>query len=218
MSFTWSFSSYKQYVNCPKQYQEIKVLKRFYIKPTPQMTYGNEVHKACEDYVAEGKPLAKNYLMFKPVLDTLLEIPGKRYPEQKMALDKDGKVSEYGKGYWVRGIVDLMIIDGDTAFIVDYKTGSNKYPEPKQLKLMALMAFAKHPELMKIKAGLLFIVQNSFMTEEYTRDEIPQLWDAFKTDLKRMEVSYESDVWNMNPTQLCGWCPVNTCPNHVVRR
>jgi hypothetical protein len=83
---------------------------------------------------------------------------------------------------------------------------------------MALMAFARHPELMKIKAGLLFIVHNSFMTEEYTRDEIPQLWDAFKTDLKRMDVSYESDVWNMNPTPLCGWCPVTTCPNHKVRR
>jgi hypothetical protein len=156
--------------------------------------------------------------MFKPVLDTLLEIPGKRYPEQKMALNKDGKAAEYNKDYWVRGIVDLMIVDGDTAFIVDYKTGSNKYPEPKQLKLMALMAFARHPELMRIKAGLLFIVHNSFMTEEYTRDQIPQLWEAFKTDLKRMEVSYESDVWNMNPTQLCGWCPVNTCPHHTVRR
>ena len=218
MSFTWSFSSFKQYTNCPKQYQEIKVLKRFHTQATPQMLYGTEVHKACEDYVAEGKPLAKNYQMFKPVLDALLEIKGTRYPEQKMALDKDGNAAEYGKGYWVRGIVDLMIIDGDTAFIVDYKTGSNKYPEPKQLKLMALMAFARHPELMKIKAGLLFIVHNSFMTEEYTRDDIPQLWDAFKTDLKRMEVSYESDVWNMNPTQLCGWCPVNTCPHHKVRR
>jgi hypothetical protein len=218
MSFTWSFSSYKQYVNCPKQYQEIKVLKRFYIKPTPQMTYGNEVHKACEDYVGEGKPLAKNYQMFKPVLDVLLDIPGTRHPEQKMALDKDGNAAEYGKGYWVRGIVDLMIVDGDTAFIVDYKTGSNKYPDPKQLKLMALMAFAHYPELTKIKAGLLFIVHNSFMTEEYTRDEIPKLWDAFLTDLTRMEVSYESDVWNMNPTPLCGWCPVNTCAHHKVRR
>ena len=218
MSFTWSFSSYKQYVNCPKQYQEIKVLKRFYIKPTPQMTYGNEVHKACEDYVGEGKPLAKNYQMFKPVLDALLDIPGTRHPEQKMALTREGDFSEYGKGYWVRGIVDLMIVDGDTAFIVDYKTGSNKYPDPKQLKLMALMAFAKHPELMRIKAGLLFIVHNSFMTEEYTREEIPQLWEAFKGDLKRMDVSYESDVWNMNPTPLCGWCPVNTCAHHKVRR
>ena len=218
MSFTWSFSSYKQYVNCPKQYQEIKVLKRFYIKPTPQMTYGTEVHKACEDYVGEGKPLAKNYLMFKPVLDSLLEIPGTRYPEQRMALDKDGNAAEYGKGYWVRGIVDLMIIDGDTAFIVDYKTGSNKYPDPKQLKLMALMAFAKYPEVKKIKAGLLFIVHNSFMTEEYSREEIPSLWDAFKGDLQRMGVSYEADVWNPNPTPLCGWCPVNTCPHHKVRR
>jgi len=218
MSFTWSFSSYKQYVNCPKQYQEIKVLKRFYIKPTPQMTYGNEVHKACEDYVGEGKPLAKNYQMFKPVLDALLDIPGTRHPEQKMALTREGDFSEYGKGYWVRGIVDLMIVDGDTAFIVDYKTGSNKYPDPKQLKLMALMAFAKHPELMRIKAGLLFIVHNSFMTEEYTREEIPQLWEAFKGDLQRMDVSYESDVWNMNPTPLCGWCPVNTCAHHKARR
>jgi len=218
MSFTWSFSSYKQYVNCPKQYQEIKVLKRFYIKPTPQMTYGNEVHKACEDYVGEGKPLAKNYQMFKPVLDVLLDIPGTRHPEQKMALTREGNFSEYGKGYWVRGIVDLMIVDGDTAFIVDYKTGSNKYPDPKQLKLMALMAFAKHPELMRIKAGLLFIVHNSFMTEEYTREEIPQLWEAFKGDLQRMDVSYESDVWNMNPTPLCGWCPVNTCAHHKARR
>ena len=218
MSFTWSFSSYKQYVNCPKQYQEIKVLKRFYIKPTPQMTYGNEVHKACEDYVGEGKPLAKNYQMFKPVLDVLLDIPGTRHPEQKMALTREGNFSEYGKGYWVRGIVDLMIVDGDTAFIVDYKTGSNKSPEPNQLKLMALMAFAKHPELMRIKAGLLFIVHNSFMTEEYTREEIPQLWEAFKGDLQRMDVSYESDVWNMNPTPLCGWCPVNTCAHHKARR
>jgi len=217
MSFTWSFSSYKQYVNCPKQYQEIKVLKRFYIKQTPQMTYGTEVHKACEDYVGEGKPLAKNYLMFKPVLDSLLEIPGTRYPEQRMALDKHGDACEYGKGYWVRGIVDLMIIDGDTAFIVDYKTGNNKYPEPKQLKLMALMAFAKYPEIKKIKAGLLFIVHNSFMTEEYSREEIPSLWDAFLGDLTRMEASYETDVWNPNPTPLCGWCPVNTCPHHKVR-
>ena len=218
MSFTWSFSSLKQYINCPKQYQEIKVLKRFHIKPTPQMTYGTEVHKACEDYVGEDKPLAKNYERFQPVLDSLKEIKGVRYPEQKMALNKDGEACEYGKGYWVRGIVDLMIIDGDTAFIVDYKTGNKKYPDVKQLKLMALMAFAKFPEIKFIKAGLLFIVQDAFITEEYKREEIPSLWAAFKDDLKRLETSYETDVWNTNPTPLCGWCPVNTCDFHKERR
>ena len=134
-----------------------------------------------------------------------------------MALDAEGKACEYGKGYWVRGVVDLMIIDGDTAFIIDYKTGSNKYPEPKQLKLMALMAFAHYPEINRIKAGLLFVVHNSFMTEEYSREDIPQLWDAFYSDLGRMEASYAYDVWNPNPSPLCGWCPVNTCPHHKER-
>lgn len=218
MSFTWSFSSLKDYVNCPKQYQEVKVLKRFQKKVTPQMTYGTEVHKACEDYVAEGKPLAKNYQQFKPMLDALLEIEGVRYPEQKMALDRDGNAAEYGKGYWVRGIVDLMIIDGDTAFIVDYKTGSNKYPEPKQLKLMALMAFAKHPEVNRIKAGLLFVAYNSFLTEEYQRSEIGKLWEAFNGDLQRLSSSFETDVWNPNPTPLCGWCPVKTCEYYKEHR
>lgn len=218
MNITWSFSSLKQYINCPKQYQEVKVLKRFATKMTPQMTYGNEVHKACEDYVGEGKPLPKNYERFKPVLDSLKEIKGVRYPEQKMALTKEGEACEYGKGYWVRGIVDLMVIDGDTAFIVDYKTGSKKYPDAKQLKLMALMAFAKFPELMRIKAALLFIVEEAFVEEEYTCEDIPKLWAAFHDDLKRLETSYETDVWNTNPTPLCGWCPVTTCDNHKVRR
>jgi len=218
MEFTWSFSSLKDYVNCPRQYQEVKVLKRFTKTATPEMTYGNVVHKALEDYVAEGKPLAKNYERFKPVLDALIEVPGIKYPEHKMALGRDLKACEYGKGYWVRGIADLLIVDGDMAFIVDYKTGSNRYPDPKQLKLMALMTFAHFPQVNKVKAGLLFVMHDSFTSEEYTRDSIEALWGHFQPDLERLRLSYESDQWVPNPTPLCGWCPVTTCEFHRQRR
>jgi hypothetical protein len=217
MNYTWSFSSLKDFVNCPKQYQEIKVLKRFHKFPTEQMRYGTEVHKACEDYVGEGVPLAENYKRFQPVLDSLVAIPGTKYPEYRMALDKDRQVSAYGKGYWVRGIVDLLIVDGDHAFLVDYKTGSNRYPDPKQLKLMALMTFAHFPEVNKVKAGLLFVMHESFMDEEYTRDQIPKLWSYFENDLERLSLSYENDTWQANPTPLCGWCPVRTCEFHKER-
>lgn len=218
MNYTWSFSSLKDYINCPKQYQEVKVLKRFQKFPTPQMTYGNEVHKALEDYVSEGKPLAKNYERFKPVLDSLIDIPGIKYPEHKMALDTNRQPCEYGKGYWVRGIADLLIVDGETAFIVDYKTGSNKYPDPKQLKLMALMAFAHFPDVQHVKAGLLFIMHNSFMPEEYNRSSADALWQYFDPDLERLRLSYENDQWVPNPTPLCGWCPVSTCEFYKPRR
>lgn len=218
MQFTWSFSSLKDYINCPRQYHEVKVLKRFQKFPTPQMTYGNEVHKALEDYVGEGKPLAKNYERFKKVLDTLVEIPGTKYPEYKMALDINRQPCAYGKGYWVRGIADLIIIDGETAFIVDYKTGSNKYPDPKQLKLMALMVFAHFPNVQLVKAGLLFVMHESFTSEEYERSSAESLWKYFDPDLERLKVSYEQDKWQPNPTPLCGWCPVNSCEFHKQKR
>jgi hypothetical protein len=216
--FTWSYSALKDYVNCPRQYQEVKILKRFVKKATKEMLYGVVVHKACEDYVRDGTPLAKNYERYKPMLDTLLEIKGTRYPEYQMALDRDRSPCKFNSpDRWVRGIVDLLIVDGDTAFIVDYKTGSNKYPDTKQLKLMALMTFAYFPKVERIKAGLLFVAHNSFMTEEYNRNDMETMWGHFDSDLRRLEYSYNSDVWNPNPTPLCGWCPVSNCVHHRER-
>jgi hypothetical protein len=89
--FTWSYSSLKEYENCPKKYHEIRVLKNYEFIDTPQTIYGKEVHEALELYVKEGKELAKNYQRFKKVVDTLIAIPGTKYPEYKMALDKQFK-------------------------------------------------------------------------------------------------------------------------------
>jgi hypothetical protein len=219
MSFTWSYSALKDYVNCPRQYHEVKVLKNYVKKTTHQMTFGTEVHKACEDYVGKGKRLAKNYSHFRPVLDSLLDIAGTRYPEYEMALMPDCTPCGFSEpARWVRGIVDLLIVDGEEAYIVDYKTGSNKYPDPKQLKLMALMTFAHFPEVQNIKAGLLFIVQNSFVDESYKRSQVEELWGHFRPDLQRMQSSYDTGVWNPNRTPLCGWCPVKTCDHYKEKR
>ena len=119
--------------------------------------------------------------------------------------------------YWVRGIADLLVVDGDQGFIVDYKTGSNKYPDPKQLQLMALMAFAHFPQLQHIKAGLLFVAHEHFVTSEYSREKIDTYWQDFYWNLERLRLSHENDSWQANPTPLCGWCPVNTCDYHKER-
>jgi hypothetical protein len=211
----WSFSGLKQYTNCPRQYNEIKNLKSFEVKVSHQMLYGTEVHKALEEYARDGIELPKFYNKFKPTIDALLEIPGERHVEYKMALSADKLPCEFDSpDYWVRGIADLLIVDDDIAFVIDYKTGSNKYPEPKQLKLMALMTFAHFPKVERVKAGLLFVVHSSFLEQHYQRREIPKLWADFALDLARLELSFESDSWPANPTPLCRWCPVTTCEFH----
>jgi CRISPR/Cas system-associated exonuclease Cas4 (RecB family) len=214
----WSFSSLKQYINCPRQYNEIKVLKNYAIKPTHQMLYGTDVHEALENYAKTGAELPQNYKRFAALVDPLLEIDGERFIEHKMALNASKEVCGFNdSNYWVRGIVDLMIISGDTAFIVDYKTGSDKYPDMKQLKLMALMTFIHFPEVQHVKAGLLFMLHNNFMPDEYSRVDIDKLWSAFAPDLERLKMSYETNKWQANPTPLCGWCPVSACEHHRSR-
>ena len=214
----WSFSGLNQYGNCPRQFNEVKNLKNFAVKVSQQMQYGTDVHKALEDYVRDGTSLPKFYLKYQPMIDALLEIPGDTYVEYKMALSTDKLPCEFDSpDYWVRGIVDFMVIDDTEAFIVDYKTGSNKYPDTKQLKLMALMTLAYFPKVTRINAGLLFVAYNSFLTEEYNRSDSSMLWDAFTPDLTRLAHSIENDYWPLNPTPLCRWCPVQSCEFYKER-
>lgn len=208
----WSYSSLKDFLNCPKQYYHTKVAKDYEKKVTDNMLYGSEVHKALEDYVRDGKPLAKNYDFLRPTLDELLTIPGHKYPEHKMALTADKLVCDFdAPNRWVRGIVDLLIVDNDMAYIVDYKTGNNRYPDPKQLRLMALMTYVHFPQVERIKAGLLFVLRNSFVPEEYFRANLDKLWGPFHNDVSRLELAYDNALWPPNPTGLCGWCPVSSC-------
>ena len=48
----WSFSSLKTFEQCPKKYYHLKVAKDYEENfNTEAMRYGNEYHKAAEDYV-----------------------------------------------------------------------------------------------------------------------------------------------------------------------
>lgn len=208
----WSYSGLKDYQNCPRQYHEVKVLKRYTKKPTQQMLYGTEVHRALENYIKDGTPLPDQYKRLQKQLDPLNEMPGEKFPEHQMALTAERVPCKFGApDYWVRGITDLLVVDEEQGYIVDYKTGSNRYPDPKQLQLMALLTFAHFPEVQHIKAGLLFVMHEHFVTAEYRRGDADKLWQDFAPTLERLRLSYENDTWLPNPTPLCGWCPVTAC-------
>ena len=55
----------------------------------------------------------------------------------------------------MRGIADLLIVDEEslTAWVVDYKTGKDKYPDKEQLTLMSLMVFAHFPIIRVVKSA-----------------------------------------------------------------
>lgn len=50
----WSFSKIKAFQQCPKQFYHEKIIKQYPFKMTDAVRYGNEFHKAAENYI-QGK-------------------------------------------------------------------------------------------------------------------------------------------------------------------
>ena len=117
---------------------------------------------------------------------------------------------------WFRGVADLVILDGDRAFVLDYKSGKNaKYADTRQLALMAAALFLKHPEIQKIKASLLFVVSKEFIKENFEKEYGLSIFSELNGLLVARETAYNTDVWNPRPNGLCSrWCQVKSCPHH----
>ena len=217
---TWSHSALKNYEGCPRRYHEEKVLKNYKFTDTQATLYGKELHEAAEFYIKDDTPLPPQFSFIKETLDALKAKKGRKLCEHEMGVTKDLRPCGFNDPeMWVRGIADLLIIDDDnlTARVVDYKSGSNKYPDRDQLKLMALMVFTHFPHIRRVSGALLFVVKNDLVKASYMVGEAEEYWAEFRGRATRIEQAHETGVWNPKPTPLCGWCSVKTCENNTKR-
>lgn len=120
----YSYSGLKTYQNCPRQYYETKVLKKWPFPETDAIKYGKEVHKALEDYVGGVMPDLGPHQRFKNLADSIKKIPGEHLLEYEMGLDSELNACAFdSEDAFIRGIADFIVIDRDKnrAFIGDYK-------------------------------------------------------------------------------------------------
>lgn len=218
---SWSHSSLKDFEGCARRYHATKVLKLYPYEETEATRYGNQLHKAAENYIRDKTPLPEQFAFMKPLIDTLMQKPGKVYAEQKMALSVDLEPRGWlDKDVWVRGIADVLIVDkaSSTAWVVDWKSGSDKYPDTDQLLLMALMVMVLHPEIDKVHSALFFVAKNSMVKHRTVEEEFNRKWKSFRERVARIEAAAASGNWNPSPSPLCGWCPHVPCehnPKHT---
>ena len=216
----WSHSSLKDYEGCARRYHEVKVLKKYPFQETEATRYGTQVHESIELYVRDGKPIPPEHAQFQPVVDAMLKKPGRKLAEYEMALTKYLQPCAWSHPQvWVRGIADILIVDDEnlTAWVGDWKTGNNKYPDRDQLVLMSLMVFAHFPHIRKVNSALLFIVKNDMVKMQMQRDQAEAAWWKYRERLARLEASHTNNVWNPTQTPLCKWCQVTGCefnPKH----
>lgn len=215
----WSFSRIKAFDTCPKQFYHVNVLKQFPFKETDAMRYGTEFHEAAEHFIRDGTPIPDRFAFARPALEALAAKAGEKLCEQKLGLTAELEACDFfAKDVWFRGIVDLLIIDGDVATVVDYKTGkSSRYAERGQLELMALSVFRHFPEVKTVRAGLLFVIANDLVKAKYQKSGQKDMWRKWLAEYGKMESAFETGVWNPKPSGLCKrHCPVTECPHNGV--
>jgi RecB family exonuclease len=214
----WSYSSIKTFDQCPKKYYHLKVAKDVKDEGNEASRYGNDAHAAAEAYIKDGTPIPDTYGIMRPVVETLAKFPGTKHTEMKLGVKRGLAGFEpcgfFDKNVWYRGIVDLLIIDGCNAHMIDYKTGKNaKYADMKQLDLMAAAVFVHFPDVLRIKSGLAFVVSNEFPKKTHVRTELDEYFSVFDDQLYMLEQAEQHDMWNAKTSPLCGWCPVTSCPH-----
>lgn len=216
----WSYSAIKLFETCPLKYEAERVTKEIPYTESEATIYGTELHLAAEEYIRDGKPIDPRFKFIQPYLDKLNAYPGTKHCEMKLGVKKkDGRLEAcdfYDPEVWFRGVADLVIIDNDRAWILDYKTGKNsRYADIRQLALMAAALFLKFEEIKKIKTALLFVKAEEFIRENFSKELGLSIFSELDGLLFHRESAYNNNTWNPRPNGLCRqWCKVTRCPHN----
>ena len=215
MSTQWSYSSLRHYEQCARSYAEIRVYKNYKKEDIKASIYGEQLHSAAELYCTKNQPLPPEFAFMQPTLDAVLAKKGARMAEYEMAVTKDLRPCAWmSSNAWVRGKADLMIIERGTgvAWVVDWKSGNDKYADKDQLDLMSLLVMEHCPEVTDVRSALIFVVKGSMFKHRVTRAEAPRLWERYRERVAKIDGALGSGVWAPTQTGLCRkHCAVLSC-------
>lgn len=209
MNKAWTFSRLESFETCPKKFYHINVIRDVADPPTAATMWGTEVHTAFENFIKDGTPLPESMAHWQTFAEKVQRLKGEKLTEFKLALDNNFQPAEWDCS-WTRGIADLICVDGDTATVIDYKTGKRKPTE--QLALYAAYVFAHYPQVQVVKAAFVWLKERKLDKETHKREALAEIWQSFLPRVKRLERAYKEDRWDAKPSGLCrGWCPVKQC-------
>lgn len=208
----WSYSGLTSFETCPKRYFHIKVAKDVDDSPGEAAIWGSTVHKYLEDRVKDGKPLPTAVAGYEKLVAPIINRDGDKLVEQQFSVDSNLNPTAWTSDTaWCRGIVDVGVLTGKRAVLLDWKTGKRK-ADSDQLKLFAGLAFAHYPQLEVVFTGFVWLKEGVVDKQKFTRDQVPTIWQEFVPRVARLERAYADDKFPPKPSGLCGrWCPV---PKH----
>lgn len=220
--FAWSFSVLDMFDVCRKKYYHLKVLKRgeegfFKDEDSDASRDGKYIHEVMHNRVLEGIPLPPQIRQHDKIAKRFADAKGDKYGEMKLALNKAFEPRDFfAKDVWVRAILDLLIVRGDTAILIDWKTGKKK-ERWSQLRLAAAILSRYMPEIEHFKLVFVWLKDQDFSQSEVGKEDMKAIWLEFLPRVALVEDAIRTTDFPATQSPLCAWCPVTTCPHWIER-
>lgn len=227
----WSHSALEAHNTCPRQYEQIKVLRNFQDTKNEAALWGDSFHKQAEKYIRDAAALKSQGLTYESAmahlalhgmesytsyLEQFLARPGAIFAERQYALTKALVPCDFfAKDVWCRGIIDVLTLDGTVAYVDDHKTGKNRKKDMQQLIIFALLTFYHHPEIQTVHTAFHWTQLKAKDSETFYRHQIPTLWEKLLPKLQSYMAAFHSGVFPPKPSGLCKkHCAVSDCEYH----
>jgi predicted RecB family nuclease len=225
-----SFSRLSVFEQCQARFDYQYVSKRVQDQPNEASAYGDRVHKTLEAIgkASSQSPAAgdaakamattdeekQTVKRWGPLVDSIMAKPGQKWFEHQMAVDRALQpVGWFDKGVWIRSIADVLVVDGDTAYVLDWKSGKVK-DNPTQLQLFAAMVMWHFPQVQKVKTSFVWLMYDEVTNSHYERRYLDALWRALEPRFTNVQDTIDLGVFKTTPSGLCPWCPAfQICPD-----
>jgi CRISPR/Cas system-associated exonuclease Cas4 (RecB family) len=211
----WSYSSLDTYETCPFRYK-LKYIERM-PEPPPDpkkpaaKDRGNMIHKQLELYVNGSRPdVPPECEDFHNQLITLRQLyaVGKVEVEQNWFFDSNWGVFPQWKDAWCQVKADVFVNDGDSAVVIDHKTGKkfgNEVKHTQQTNVYSLAAFFRYPDLHTVKTEIWYHDVNDILPVTYRRDQAMRFLPRLE---KRVEAMLHDTMYRPRPNVVnCKYCP-----------
>lgn len=209
----WSYSMLHTFRDiCAHQAEARYVTKSIKFQETEATRWGNEVHAAFELRVGGGKPLPPEMQQWEKFAKPFDGKGAKT--ENWFQIDKSGRACDrFDKNKFGHGKLDLYMIQGDAAYIADWKTGNSKYEDPFELEIQGLLLKAKFPHLKTIKGAYCWLKEDRW-SKPYDVSDVRKTWDEVCSIMATVLNYRKLGEFPKKPSGLCGWCQRWDCENN----
>jgi hypothetical protein len=214
----WSYSALDCFDNvCPEQYYHRYILKER-APETEQMLEGTRVHEMLEQRVRDEKPLPAEYQQHEPLarkIHDLWHAAPVAYVEHKMGVTPSWNPCDFfASDVWGRGVADILIVQGSTAAVFDWKTGKVR-EKNFQLAVMAAMVFAHFPQVTRVVGANVWLAEGRLgQRYEFHRVDLGALHNLVQKIVDQIQGCLDTGLWPKRRSGLCGWCQVKTCEHN----